>query len=37
MSRFTQRALDPAGLLAEILFGLIMVLTVTLAAGIQRR
>jgi hypothetical protein len=33
MSRFTQRYLDPAGRLGEILFGLIMVLTVTLATG----
>jgi VIT1/CCC1 family predicted Fe2+/Mn2+ transporter len=33
MSRFTQRHLDPASRLGEILFGLIMVLTVTLTAG----
>ena len=33
MSRFTQRHLDPASRLGEILFGLIMVLAVTLAAG----
>lgn len=33
MSRFTERYLDPGSRLGEILFGLIMVLTVTLAAG----
>jgi len=33
MSRFTQRYLDPGSRLSEILFGLIMVLTVTLTAG----
>ena len=33
MSRFTQRHLDPGSRLGEILFGLIMVLTVTLTAG----
>jgi hypothetical protein len=33
MSRFTQRHLDPGSRLSEILFGLIMVLTVTLTAG----
>jgi len=33
MSRFTERHLDPGSRLAEFLFGLIMVLTVTLAAG----
>jgi VIT family len=33
MSRFTRRHLDPASRLGEILFGLIMVLTVTLTAG----
>jgi hypothetical protein len=33
MSRFTERHLDPGSRLSEILFGLIMVLTVTLAAG----
>src|SRR5215467_8790386 len=33
MSRFTERHLDPGSRLGEILFGLIMVLTVTLAAG----
>jgi len=33
MSRFTQRHLDPASRLGEILFGLIMVLTVTLTAS----
>jgi hypothetical protein len=33
MSRFVRRYLDPASRLGEILFGLIMVLTVTLAAG----
>src|SRR5262249_31267642 len=33
MSRFTERHLDPASRLGEILFGLIMVLTVTLTAG----
>ena len=33
MSRFTERHLDPASRLSEILFGLIMVLTVTLTAG----
>jgi hypothetical protein len=32
--RFVQRYLDPASRLGEILFGLIMVLTVTLAAGL---
>ena len=34
MSRFTQRHLDPGSRLGEILFGLIMVLTVTLTAGL---
>ncbi len=33
MSRFTQRHLDPGSRFGEILFGLIKVLTVTLAAG----
>jgi len=33
MSRFTQRHLEPGSRLGEILFGLIMVLTVTLTAG----
>ncbi len=33
MSRFTQRHLDPGSRLSEILFGLIMVLTVTLTVG----
>jgi hypothetical protein len=33
-SRFVQKYLDPASRLGEILFGLIMVLTVTLAAGL---
>ena len=33
MSRFTERHLDPASRLGEILFGLIMLLTVTLTAG----
>ena len=33
MSRFTERHLDPASRLGEILFGLIMVLTVTLTAS----
>ena len=33
MSRFTQRHLDPASRLGEILFGFIMVLTVTLTAN----
>jgi hypothetical protein len=33
MSRFTQRHLDPASRLGEILFGFIMVLTVTLTAA----
>jgi VIT1/CCC1 family predicted Fe2+/Mn2+ transporter len=33
MSRFTERYLDPASRLGEILFGLIMVLTVTLTAN----
>jgi hypothetical protein len=33
MSRFTERHLDPATRLGEILFGLIMVLTVTLTAS----
>ena len=32
MSRFTERHLDPGSRFGEILFGLIMVLTVTLAA-----
>ena len=34
MKRFVPRYLDPAGRLGEILFGLIMVLTVTLTAGL---
>src|SRR6476619_7380357 len=34
MKRFVQRYLDPASRLGEILFGLIMVLTVTLTAGL---
>jgi len=34
MKRFIPRYLDPASRLGEILFGLIMVLTVTLAAGL---
>src|SRR6478752_4512359 len=34
MSRFTRRHLDPGSRLGEILFGLIMVLTVTLTAGL---
>src|SRR6266576_5483096 len=33
MSHFTERHLDPGSRFGEILFGLIMVLTVTLAAG----
>ena len=33
MKRFVPRYLDPASRLGEILFGLIMVLTVTLTAG----
>src|SRR5262245_28817430 len=33
MSRFTERHLDPASRLGEILFGFIMVLTVTLTAS----
>ena len=33
MSRFTERHLDPASRLGEILFGLIMVLTVTLTTS----
>jgi hypothetical protein len=33
MSRFTERHLDPASRLGEILFGFIMVLSVTLTAG----
>src|SRR5262245_26553319 len=32
--RFVEKYLDPASRLGEILFGLIMVLTVTLAAGL---
>jgi hypothetical protein len=35
MSRFVRRYLDPASQLSEILFGLIMVLTVTLTAGLS--
>jgi hypothetical protein len=35
MSRFTRRHLDPASRLGEILFGLIMVLAVTLTAGLK--
>ena len=35
MSRFTERHLDPANRLGEILFGFIMVLTVTLTAGLN--
>jgi hypothetical protein len=35
MSRFTRRHLDPASRLGEILFGLIMVLAVTLTAGLR--
>src|SRR4029077_9087812 len=34
MKRFVPRYLDPASRLGEILFGLIMVLTVTLSAGL---
>src|SRR5437773_11209349 len=34
MKRFVHRYLDPASRLGEILFGLIMVLTVTLTAGL---
>src|SRR6478672_642607 len=34
MKRFVRRYLDPASRLGEILFGLIMVLTVTLTAGL---
>jgi VIT family len=34
MKRFAARYLDPASRLGEILFGLIMVLTITLAAGL---
>jgi hypothetical protein len=34
MKRFVLRYLDPASRLGEILFGLIMVLTVTLTAGL---
>ncbi|HEX7253013.1 MAG TPA: hypothetical protein VF376_09050, partial [Thermoanaerobaculia bacterium] len=33
--RFTQKYLDPASRLGEVLFGLIMVLTVTSVAGIE--
>ena len=33
MNRFVRRYLDPASRLGEILFGLIMVLTVTLPVG----
>jgi hypothetical protein len=35
MSRFVRQYLDPASQLSEILFGLIMVLTVTLTAGLS--
>jgi hypothetical protein len=35
MSRFVRQHLDPASQLSEILFGLIMVLTVTLTAGLS--
>jgi hypothetical protein len=35
MRRFVRRHLDPASQLSEILFGLIMVLTVTLTAGLS--
>jgi hypothetical protein len=34
MKRFVPKYLDPASRLGEILFGLIMVLTVTLTAGL---
>jgi hypothetical protein len=34
MNRFVPRYLDPASRLGEILFGLIMVLTLTLTAGL---
>src|SRR5215468_5789561 len=34
MKRFVPRYLDPASRLGEILFGLIMVLTITLSAGL---
>src|SRR6476620_1387909 len=34
MKRFVRRYLDPASRLGEMLFGLIMVLTVTLTAGL---
>ena len=34
MNRFVLRYLDPASRLGEILFGLIMVLTITLTAGL---
>ena len=34
MKRFVPKYLDPASRLGEILFGLIMVLTVTLSAGL---
>src|ERR1700747_2925071 len=34
MKRFVSRYLDPASRLGEILFGLIMVLTITLTAGL---
>ena len=34
MKRFVPRYLDPASRLGEILFGLVMVLTVTLTAGL---
>ena len=35
MSRFVRQHLDPASRLGEILFGLIMVLAVTLTAGLR--
>src|SRR5215813_4133642 len=35
MSRFTERHLDPANRLGQILFGMITVLTVTLTAGLS--
>jgi hypothetical protein len=35
MSRFVRQHLDPASQLSEILFGPIMVLTVTLTAGLS--
>jgi hypothetical protein len=34
MGRFVPRYLDPASRLGEVLFGLVMVLTITLTAGL---